>query len=126
MGALTLGAAGLVAALAPAESVAMLGLALILLGLGWNLGVIGATALLTDAVPLERRAKTQGAADVALALSGAAGGLGSGIVVAGSSFAVLSVTGGLVGLAILPLLLAVRNRGSTPGALLAESPPSAA
>ena len=113
MGAVMLGLAGAVAATAPVDSVAVLGLALVLLGLGWNLGVIGGTALLTDAVPLQRRAKTQGAADVALALSGAAGGLGSGAIVAGSSFAVLSVAGGLVGLAILPLLLATRTRSPT-------------
>ncbi len=113
-GAFTLGAAGVVAAVAPTDSIATLGLALVLLGLGWNFGMIGGTTLLTDAVPLERRAKTQGSADVALALSGAAGGLGSGVIVAGSSFAVLSIAGGFIGLAILPLLLTARSRGSGP------------
>lgn len=109
-GAMTLGAAGVVAALAPAESIPAVAVALILLGLGWNLGVVGGTALLTDAVPLERRARTQGGADVALALAGATGGLGSGVVVASTSFAALSLVGGAVGLAVLPLLLAVRTR----------------
>ncbi len=108
-GALALGAAGAVAALAPADSVALLALALILLGLGWNFGLIGGTALLTDAVPLERRAKTQGSVDVAISLAGAGGGLGSGFVVAASSFAALSIVGGVIGLAILPLLLATRS-----------------
>jgi presenilin-like A22 family membrane protease len=64
-------------------------------------------------VPLERRATTQGSADVALALAGAAGGLGSGFVVGGASFAVLAVAGGLVGLALLPLLLMGRRPGQT-------------
>jgi hypothetical protein len=41
-----------------------LALALILLGLGWNLGLVAGTALLTDAVPLERRARTQGTVDL--------------------------------------------------------------
>jgi MFS family permease len=109
MGAVALGAAGVVAAAAPVDSVAVLALALILLGLGWNFGVIGGTALLTDAVPIERRARTQGAVDVTISLAGAGGGLGSGIVVAASSFAALSVAGGVVGLAILPLLLATRS-----------------
>lgn len=109
-GAMTLGAAGVVAALAPAESLPAVAVALILLGLGWNLGVVGGTALLTDAVPLERRARTQGGADVALALAGATGGLGSGVVVASTSFAALSVAGGAIGLVMLPLLLAVRSR----------------
>lgn len=110
LGAVALGAAGVVAATAPVDSVAVLAVALVLLGLGWNLGVIGGTALLTDAVPLERRARTQGAVDVTISLAGAAGGLGSGVIVAASSFAALSVVGGLVGLAILPLLLARGTR----------------
>lgn len=109
-GAMTLGASGVVAALAPPESLWTVAVALILLGLGWNLGIVGGTALLTDAVPLERRARTQGGADVALALAGATGGLGSGVVVASTSFAALSVVGGVIGLALLPLLLAVRTR----------------
>lgn len=113
-GGVILAAAGLVAAAAPPDTLPGIAFALILLGLGWNLAVIGGTALLTDAVPLARRARTQGAADVALALSGAAGGLGSGVVVAGSSFAVLSVIGGLIGLGLVPLLLAVRNRPTAP------------
>ena len=39
------------------------------------------TALLTDAVPLEQRARTQGNVDLGVALAGATGGIGSGLVV---------------------------------------------
>ena len=60
----TLLSAGLLAATAPDDSVVLLSLALILLGLGWNLGLVAGTALLTDAVPLERRARTQGTVDL--------------------------------------------------------------
>lgn len=108
-GGVILGGAGLVAALAPPETTPGIAAALMLLGLGWNLSIIGATAMLTDAVPVERRAATQGAADVALALAGAAGGLGSGLVVGGAGFAVLSLAGGTIGLALLPLLLLSRR-----------------
>ncbi|MDR3034500.1 MAG: MFS transporter, partial [Kitasatospora sp.] len=66
---LTLLAAGLVAALAPADSVALLALALVLLGLGWNFGLVSGTAIITDAAPLATRARTQGAVDVAIAVS---------------------------------------------------------
>ena len=52
-------AAGLVAATAPARYVAALAIALALLGLGWNLGLVGGTALLTDALPLTGCARTQ-------------------------------------------------------------------
>jgi MFS family permease len=101
---LTLLAAGVVAAAAPADSAVLLALALGLLGLGWNFGLVGGTALLTDAVPLSRRARTQGTVDVAVALSGATGGMMSGVLVAATSFAALSLTGGLLALALLPLL----------------------
>lgn len=111
-GGATLAAAGVVAAVAPAQRITWIALALMLLGLGWNLAIIGATAMLTDAVPVERRAATQGVADVALALAGAAGGLGSGVIVASSGFVVLSTVGGVIGLALLPLLV-LTARGAT-------------
>jgi len=126
-GALTLLAAGLVAAAAPADSVTVLAVALVLLGLGWNLGLVAGTALLTDATPLARRARTQGSVDLAVALAGATGGLGSGFVVAGTSFAVLSLAGGLLALALLPLLLATRRPAASPApAVSSPAPPSAA
>ena len=46
--------------------------ALALLGLGWNLGLVGGTALLTDALPLTGRARTQGNVDVGVAPVGTA------------------------------------------------------
>lgn len=85
-----------------------------LLGLGWNLGVIGGTAMLTDAVPVERRARTQGTVDVSLSPAGAAGGMGSGVVAAASGFAALTLLGGALGLLLLPLLLAAGGRLACP------------
>ena len=105
----TLLSAGLLSALAPGDSVVLLAVALGLLGLGWNLGLVSGTALLTDATPLSRRPRTQGSVDLGVALSGAAGGLGSGFVVAGTSYAALSLGGGLLALVLLPLLLAARE-----------------
>lgn len=100
---LTLLAAGILAALAPGHSVALLAVALGLLGLGWNLGLVAGTAIVTDAVSLENRAKTQGAVDVSIAIAGAAGGLGSGLVVAASSYPALALAGGLLALAVVPV-----------------------
>ncbi len=77
--AVTLLAAGVLGALAPASSMSLLALALVLLGLGWNFGLIGGTALLTDAVPLEARARVAGLVDVGVALAGATGGLASAL-----------------------------------------------
>ena len=70
----TLLAAGLVAALAPGDSLPLLTLALGLLGLGWNFGLISGTALIVDSTRPRDRARTQGAVDVLVALSGASGG----------------------------------------------------
>ncbi|GAA1970811.1 MFS transporter [Isoptericola halotolerans] len=102
--AATLLAAGLVSAFVPPSSVAGLAVGLGLLGLGWSLGLVSGTALLTTSVPLATRARTQGSVDLAVALAGAAGGLGSGFVVAGSSFAALSLGGGLLALLVLPVI----------------------
>ncbi|MDA3642657.1 MFS transporter [Saccharopolyspora indica] len=99
---ITLLGAGLVAALAPPQSTWLLALALGLLGLGWNFGLISGTTIITDAVPLATRAKVQGKIDVSIALAGAGGGMASGMVVAASSYSVLAVVGGVLALAIIP------------------------
>ncbi len=103
--AVTLLAAGVVAALAPADSLAGLTTALVLLGLGWNIGLISGTALIVDATPLETRARTQGAVDVLIALAGASGGALSGLVVSGTSFAVLGLGGGCLALLLIPAVV---------------------
>lgn len=101
----TLLAAGVIAALAPGESMTLLTLALILLGLGWNFGLISGTAILVDSTNTANRAKTQGTVDVLVALSGASGGVLSGIVVANTSYATLSITGGILSLLLIPVLI---------------------
>ena len=106
----TLLAAGVLAAIAPADSMPLLTLALALLGLGWNFGVISGTALLIDGTPLHSRARTQGTVDVLIALAGAGGGAMSGWFVASTSYAVLSLAGGLLALLLIPTLLVVRGR----------------
>jgi MFS family permease len=101
---LTLLAAGVVSAMAPGESTALLTLALALLGLGWNIGLISGTALIVDSTPLETRASTQGSIDVLIALAGASGGAVSGFVVAASSYSTLSLAGGFLALLLIPTL----------------------
>ncbi|MFF4560264.1 MFS transporter [Streptomyces sp. NPDC001435] len=102
----TLLAAGILAAAAPGDSVALLALALALLGIGWNLGLISGTAIITDAVPLAARARTQGLVDVSIAIAGTTGGLASGIIVHAASYPVLALTGGILALAVLPAIAA--------------------
>ncbi len=106
--AVVLLSAGLVAALAPGQSVALLALALGLLGLGWNLGLVGGTALVADATSASGSVGTQGSVDVAVALAGATGGLASGTIVASTSYPLLAVIGAVLALLILPLVVASR------------------
>jgi MFS family permease len=98
-------AAGVTAALAPGDSLGLLIVALVLLGLGWNLGLISGTALVVDGTEPATRPRVQGSIDVLVALAGAGGGIASGVVVAASSFAVLSLACGLIALALVPALL---------------------
>ncbi|WP_037069538.1 MFS transporter [Pseudonocardia acaciae] len=98
----TLLGAGVLAAVAPGDSVALLAVAMALLGLGWNLGLIAGTAVIADTVPLATRAKTQGAVDVSIAISGATGGMGSGLMVAATSYPALALAGGVLALAVIP------------------------
>ncbi|MCC8250490.1 hypothetical protein [Saccharothrix luteola] len=107
----TLLAVSVIAATAPGDSVALLALALALLGLGWNFGLVSGTAIITDTVPLATRAKPQGTIDVSIAIAGATGGLASGLVVGTAGYPVLALAGGLLSLAILPAFaVGARNR----------------
>jgi MFS family permease len=105
---LTFMAAGLLAAWAPVDSVTMLVVALVLLGLGWNLGLVSGTTLVTDAVPLATRARTQGTVDLGIALAGAGGGLSSGLIITATSYATLALLGGVLALLIIPIAAVAR------------------
>ncbi|MDI9917404.1 MFS transporter [Rhodococcus sp. IEGM 1379] len=102
--AVTLLAAGITAAVAPTDSVFSLALALGLLGLGWSFGLVSGTTIITGAVPLSARAKTQGTVDVSIAIAGAGGGLASGFMMASTSYATLAIAGGAISLAIIPAI----------------------
>ncbi len=106
----TLLLAGVIAAFAPGDSMVLLVIALSLLGLGWNFGLISGTALIVDSTDSATRAKTQGTVDVLIALSGAAGGALSGMIVAGSSYLALSFTGGMLSLLLIPVVVWFRGR----------------
>lgn len=104
----TLLLAGLVAAMATSGSMGLMVIALSLLGLGWNLGLISGTAQIVDSTEPLTRAKTQGTIDVLIALTGASGGALSGMVVAHSSYAILSLSGGILSLILIPVVIWAR------------------
>ena len=102
-------AAGVIAAIAASDSLILLIVALSLLGLGWNLGLISGTAQIVDATIPSTRAKTQGKIDVFIALAGASGGAMSGMVVANSSYAALSLAGGVLAFMLIPVVIWART-----------------
>jgi MFS family permease len=99
-GGAVLATAALTAA-AAGPSATTVAVALVLLGFGWNLALVGGTALVTDLTTLEDRASTQGSVDLGVALAGTAGGLSSGAVVAALGFDAL----GLVAAALATLMI---------------------
>lgn len=101
---ITLLLAGVLAAVAPSDSLVLLVIALSLLGIGWNFGLISGTAQIVDSTEPSTRAKIQGSVDVFIALAGASGGALSGMVVAGSSFEMLSLAGGILSLIVIPVV----------------------
>ena len=112
---MTLVLASGLAAFAPGDSLVSLTLALALLGIGWNIGLISGTTKVVESTELSKRAKTQGTVDVFVALSGASGGALSGMVVAGSSYATLSLAGGFLSLLLIPIMLWTQRGNGKPG-----------
>lgn len=116
----TLAITGMMVAYVPGGSLFWMAFALILLGVGWNFGLISGTAVIVDSTTVSNRAKTQGSVDVFVALGGTAGSLVSGVIVAYSSYAFLGFLGTYLSLLLFPLIywnrrkkrLAVQNKVS--------------
>ncbi|AWH97550.1 MFS transporter [Dietzia psychralcaliphila] len=111
---------GVLAAVSPPQSTVLVSLALILLGLGWSLGLVAGTTVLTTSVPTSVRATVQGQADVAVALAGAAGGLVSGLVFAWIDFRGLGFALAALSLIVVAAVRPRRAAGSAAGSV-AES-----
>lgn len=90
--------------------------ALMLLGLGWNFGLISGTALVVDATTPGNRARTQGTIDVLIALGGAGGGAASGMIMAATSYAALGLAGGILAVVLIPMIFWYRLRRQTAAA----------
>lgn len=106
---------GMIAAFAPSDNLGALILALVLLGVGWNLGLVSGTTLVVMGTRPETRAATQGSIDVWINIFGAGAGAVSGVLMSAAGFGVLSIGGGIVALIIIPALaLARQDEASTP------------
>ena len=81
-----------------------------LLGIGWSFGLIGASSLLVDSVPIQHRVRVQGSADVAMSLCGGLAGFSSGFIRKSFGFPWLSIFGTFVVLGLtLTLLLNIEH-----------------
>lgn len=103
--AVVLVAAGAIAAPAGGHDATAIAVALVLLGLAWNLGLVSASALLTDSVPPSTRPRAQGTADLTMGMVGAAASVGSGAVLHVGGFALLCASA--AGLGVTLAILAV-------------------
>lgn len=70
---------------------------LVVVGLGWNCGVVGGSSLLVATVPAEARHLSEGAGEVSMGLAAAAGASAAGPIIALGGFVALGITGSLVG-----------------------------
>ena len=83
-----------------------------LLGMGWSATMVSGSTLLTESVGLANRASVQGLADLVTGLCGATAGALSGVVVAWSSYATLTI---VAGVATVPLIAAVLRPAAQTG-----------
>jgi MFS family permease len=85
-----------------------LGVALFLLGFGWNFCFVGGSTLLADQLSPAERARTQGLNDLLVGLSSAAGSLSSGFIF--SSMGYNAMAWMAAGIAFIPLVAAVYKK----------------
>ena len=79
VGAVVLGV-GTVATVIAGYVPALIFIGLFLLGLGWSIGLIAGSTLLTESVPVHTRVEVQGAADLTMSFCGGLAAFGSGFV----------------------------------------------
>lgn len=103
IGALTLLLACVTAPLSP--EVLPLGIALFLLGVGWNFCFVGGSTLLSDQLSPVERSRTQGTNDLLVGLASSAVSLGSGFLFGALGYAGITVVAGL--LSLIPLLMSL-------------------
>jgi MFS family permease len=103
LGAVFMIVAGIMAG-AAGHDVVQLSAGLVALGLGWSAILVTGSALLTDTVPTDDRARVQGRADTAMNVSGALGGALAGLMVAGTSYTVLALAAAALS---APLLIGI-------------------
>jgi MFS family permease len=96
------------------------------LGLGWNFGLIGGSALLSESVPAAERVGVQGTADLCMSLCGAVAGLSSGFVRRAVGYHVLADLAAIAAGVLLVVAYVASRRPPRTSIPSAEALPSAA
>lgn len=104
IGAATLLLACIAAPLSP--NVLPLGVALFLLGVGWNFCFVGGSTLLSDQLSPLERSRTQGMNDFFVGLASAVISLTSGFLFDATSYTVIAIVAGA--LSLIPLAMTLR------------------
>jgi MFS family permease len=105
LGGLWLLAAGILIAMTRSNGTTLLIFGVVLLGVGWNFGLIGGSALLTDAVPEIDRPRIQGIADASAGIAGMLGSVLSGLLLSAAGFASLGLVAAGVAVGLLGVSL---------------------
>ena len=102
-GSVAAGGAGLMAmagylgaVVQPSSAAEMTGF-LLTLGLGWNLAVVGGSAMLTAGLPANARPRAEAAGEVTMGLAAAVGATGAGLLASAAGWAAMTVVVGLMG-----------------------------
>jgi MFS family permease len=103
IGAFTLLLACVAAPLSP--DVLPLGIALFLLGVGWNFCFVGGSTLLADQLSPVERSRTQGTSDLLVGLASSFISLSSGFIFYATSYTAMAVIAGL--LSLIPLMMSI-------------------
>lgn len=94
---------------APMGGSLRIGIGLFLLGLGWSICTVTASALLTEATPIEDRTEVQGAADLIMNVAAAMGGALAGVVVDTLGFGSLNGFAAVLVIGVLVAALIARS-----------------
>lgn len=101
IGALFLVAAGVTGAVVDPSGHVGVTVVLLLLGLGWNAGIVGGSTLLAASVPATERPRAEGFGEIAMGSAAAVGAVFAGLVVAFGGFPALALAGAAGGALLL-------------------------
>lgn len=110
-GLLLLIAAGVTGALMGQHGAVAMGVMLILLGVGWNCGVVGGSILLASSATVSLRVHVEGIGEVAMSFAAALGAPTAGVVVALGGISALALAGAFVALFTLAFVVRAARQG---------------